>query len=437
MTFIKPVSIWTVIYISTCKTACYVMKKHLFLERTGWIMYLMALNNIDYVVITILFAVTFAIAYLFRRKNQTPVLFIYAGSQKSYTPNQSLIGYGIVELVLCGVIGAFYGISGIYYIVLATIFSYFLSLFIARAIYPHSVLEYIGFTFGAKAQAIFAGFCISILLFLAITTTVFTFKLFQPLFGWNFVNSTFGITGLTLLYVLIGGRSAVKHNSILSAAMVLCGVLFVVIIGIITLKGFSGIFANLHELANKKGVAYNFYTGFNISFEIFCQIVLGGLFLTMAPFLVETNNRQHMSFTALFKIVPIGLMVMSGVIAIATPIIKNSNGNTNIVTIQAQLPDGQTGYVIKAIDNGSKVKSADVTPGIIPPLLNSQTNLIEPNAYNYILTSVVALKYYLPKPMSVILVLVILSAFMFGFAQYLHRISKLVVFDIYAKLNWL
>src|SRR3989338_1387630 len=99
-------------------------------------MYLMALGNIDYFVITLLFAVIFIIAYLFRRKNQTAELFIYAGSDKPYIQNQFLIGYGVVELTLCGAIGAVYGISGIYYIILAIFVSYFLSSYITKVIYP-------------------------------------------------------------------------------------------------------------------------------------------------------------------------------------------------------------------------------------------------------------------------------------------------------------
>ena len=401
-------------------------------------MYLMALDNIDYIVITILFAVTLIIGYLFRRKNQTTVLFIYSDNNKLYTPNQFLIGYGIIELVLCGVIGSLYGVSGIYYIIFAILVNYLLSLFIVRVIYPYSLLEYVGLIFGAKAQAGFASFFIIVLLFLAITTTVFTFKLFQPLFGWNFVNSVFGVTGLTLIYVLIGGRSAIKFNLILSSIIVLLGFLFVIIAGVINLKGFSGIFANLHDLAKAKDVAYDFYTGFNINSKMLYQIIITGLFLTMASFLIESSHdRRYMGFLTLLKIIPIGLMVMSGIIAISTPIVKNNSGDMDVVTIQTQLPDGQTGYVVKAIRHDGKAKPLEATPGIIPPFFNPTTNLIEPNAYNYMLASVMTLKYYLPKYLSVILVLVILAAFMFGFAQYLHGISKLVVFDVYAKLNWL
>ena len=399
-------------------------------------MYLMALGNIDYIVITILFAAIFIIAYLFRRKNQTAALFIYTGSDKPFTSNRSLIGYGVLELIGCGTIGARYGISGIYYVILAIIISYLLSVYIAKIIFPNSLFDYIGNVLGSKIQALVATFGIIVLLFLAIATTIFTFKLFQPLLGWNYVNSIFGITGVTLIYVLLGGSRAVKSNVQLCASVVLGGILLAVILGVINLGGPSGILANLHDLAVKRTMGYNYYTGFNINFLMACQIAIVGLFLTMLSFLVETRNDSNwrMWIKRMTWIIPIGLMVMCGVVALATPITKNTEGS-QIVTIQAQLPDGQTGYIVKAIDN-DKTKPAFVTPGIIPPLLNPQTNLIEPNAYNYMLSSVVALKHYLPKPLSIVLVLVVLSAFMFALAQYLLGVSKLIVFDVYAKLGW-
>ena len=403
-------------------------------------MYLMALGNIDYIVITILFAIIFVIAYLFRHQNRTAGLFIYGGNDEmSFKPTRSLIGCGVIELVLCGVIGAIYGVSGIYYITLAILLGYFLSLYVARVIYPNSLFDYIGNVIGPKTQAIFAAFSILVLLFLAITTTVFTFKLFQPILGWNFVNSVFGITGLTLIYILTGGSKAVKYNTLVSAAIVFLVFLLIVVLGGLSLGGLSGVLANLHDLAVKKGSAYNYYTGFNINASILCQIVLAGLFLTMASFLGETKQpyKKNMNDSNhIIKIMPLWLIVMSGIIAIATPINKNNVGDNQVVTIQAQLPDGQTGYVVKTISN-SKTTRSEITTGIIPPLLNPNTNLIEPGNYNYMLASAVALKHYLPKYLSVMLVLVILSSFMFALALYLLGISKLVVFDVYTKLGWL
>jgi Na+/proline symporter len=399
-------------------------------------MYLMALGNIDYIVITVLFAIICIIAYSFRHKNQTASLFIYADSDKPCAANQFLIGYGVIELALCGAIGAIYGVSGIYYIGLAVFLSGFLSLYITKIIYPRSLLEYIGFVLGAKTQAVFATFCIIVLLFLTITTTVFTFKLFQPILGWNFVNSVFGITGLTLIYMLTGGCRAVKSNLMLSAAMVLFGFLLVVGLGIFSLGGFSGVIDGLHDLAHKKNMVDGSYTEFNIDFPILYQIIIMGLFLIMTSFLVETKSgNQRINFVTLFKIIPLGLMMLSGVIAISTPIDKV--GSSQIVTIQAQLPDGQTGYVVKAINNdSSKAKPSEVMLGILPPTLDPKTNLIQSNSYNYMLAGMVAFRHYLPKTLSVLLVLVILSAFIFAMSGYLLGISKLVVFDVYAKLGW-
>ncbi len=127
-------------------------------------------------------------------------------------------------------------------------------------------------------------------------------------------------------------------------------------------------------------------------------------------------------------------MMMGGILAIATSA-KTIAGseNSKIITYQAQLPDGQMGYVIKSVEaNGSE---SGVVPGIVPPLLNDKTSLVEPGMYDYKLVNPVMLRYYLPAKLLIFLVLTIMAAFMYTISQYLLSIAKIVTFDICPPFN--
>lgn len=400
-------------------------------------MYLMALGNIDYIVATIFFAIIFLISYLFRRKQQTVNQFLFGSDEVLLSPvNNWILGFGVIELVSLGAVGALNGVSGLYYVLVTIFVAYLISYYISRSIYPHSIYEYIGKKCGAKFSAIYAILCVVLLLFLGSITVVLTSKVFLSLLGWRFVNSVFGITILTILCAEVGGYKGISYNRKIWLGLISLSFIAIVGFAFYELMPISDKFMALAQLATSQGKNPDFYTSIHYSSYLKNITAAAISILLILPFITasKTAKRANSIFVGMIKIGAVVVIVICGILAIATPV-KNIQGagDSKIVTYQVQLADGQTGYVVKAVDN--KGAKANPVPGIIPPLLNPKTNLVETGKYDYKLSSVVMLRHYLPARLLVVLVLVIIAAFMYALSLYLLSIAKIVTLDICLPLD--
>src|SRR5579863_3633272 len=212
-------------------------------------MYLMALGNPDYVLATLFFGVVFLTAYIFRRKQQSASKFLFATDEGLITQNNSwILGFGVIELVAAGAVGAIYGFSGLYHMLVIAVASVIVVYYISRGIHPDSIYEYLSKKIGHKFSAIYAILCVIFLLLWLSISVVLTSKLFLSLLGWNFVNSVFGITLLTIICIEVGGYAGIKYNRGLWLTIICLAFIFVVGLGLYSIPWSDGI-ANLEQLA--------------------------------------------------------------------------------------------------------------------------------------------------------------------------------------------
>lgn len=398
-------------------------------------MYLMALSRLGYGITLFLLAVTLVIAYSFRHKSANSNSFLFASDAAALSHSNSyILGFGVIELVASGVVGAIYGFSGLYQAILAMLASLILIYYLSKEMAPYSIYEYIAKQFGCTLSVAYAVLCIILLLLWLGSSVAITSCLLRSLLGWGFINSICAITGLTIICTTLGGKTMLWHNRkiwliIINAAFIL------VIARALSALSLNDILANLELLAINQGQPKGFYTTINYAFD--GVTVASILLFILLPLITATKVAQPLNSVPI-NLLKFGLLVLAvvcGILALATPVANVSGeGNSKIVTYPAQLPDGQMGYVVKAIEyTGDKLKNP--LPGIIPPLLNAITNLIEPNKYDYKLASVVAFIHYLPSKLVFLVVLTIIAAYMYAVSSYLIAIAKIVTVDIVQPLN--
>jgi Na+/proline symporter len=406
-------------------------------------MYLMSLNNVDYIILTIFFALIFLVAYLYRHKNTNSRDLLFALPQ--YEQLLSCHGnLGILELVLAGIAGATLGLNSVYYIWLALIISFVIQAKLTAAyasIATTNFTDYIRHQFGSITGCVVAIMNVVLLFLLATLTIILSFKILQSLLGWNFINSIIGVLGITLVYLLTGGSQAVYYNRIIQGVVILGSFILVAGLGIAKIGGISNLVANLSQLGASQGLGTSYYLYLTKPTYLLLGLVLaisgiGGVTLlnfTSPP--VSAGGSTFKSAISLSKFLIALIVVLPGVIAIATPVTANKTSGNKIVTIEAQMADGQTAYIVKALDTSSKPDNS--IPGIIPPLINPVTNLVMPNSYDYTLANIIAFRHYLPRQALVIVVVMVLAAFMYSLAGYLIWATRIILGNILVPYNWL
>jgi Na+/proline symporter len=425
-------------------------------------MYLIALDNIGYIAVTLFFAILFGIAYKIRETNFTATADML----------NSIVGnIGIIELVGYAWLGALFGFSALIAILGAIIVTEFIRnlwewLFLLKPDFkPELILRKNSIVSNliVMSLAILKVIC---LIGLASITILITYKLLHSLLGWNFVNSIVGVFSFTLIYMMFGGGLAIYYNRIIQFILT-CTILFTVTwLAFSKLGGLNVVMHNLNNLAIKEHLDAAYYTKVNMLSASTLIIFLGTIFYicwikwlsaTREQFSRALNipkarssvSQLMRSLSLPLKLCVVFLVVFIGVIAIATPINAHNSDegsqSSQIVTYQAQLPDGQVGYVVQAIgDDGGGLNATNTTNskvrvmrGIIPPIIDNKTNMVT-SKYDYFLTSTVVVKYYLdylPKNFMALLVILILAMFMYSFSGYLAVITKITMQDILCKLD--
>lgn len=401
-------------------------------------MYLISLTQWDYVWITALLAVNFIIAYTFRRKNPSSDAFLYAttGVDKAL----AFIGnIGLLEIVLAGVAGAYLGLNAIYYLIVALIIHAFCQKQLNKRYLELGATDfndYIAIRFKKKFALAVAAFN-AVLLILCISLTIaLSFKSLQALMGWGFINNTMGLLGLSVVFVLVGGRAAASYNKLLNSVVILLIILVGIGLAFVKLGGITPVINNLSNLAAAQNLPSSYYIQPNFNQHrllILLAIIIGFSGFKLLSFSATPNQDAPMSVFG--RIVIVVLLVLPGILAIATPSGGSTIAGKEIITVMAQLPDGQTGYVVKAVDSHANGKHGSSSPGIVPPLLNPKTNLLKPGQYNYEVSSIVSLRHYLPKQVVALSLLMLLAGFVLAIANYMIKLSKITVKNLLMPLN--
>jgi hypothetical protein len=401
-------------------------------------MYLIALHGLDYIWISLLLIASFILAYKFRRSNSTSELFLYAPS-KLDTYESYLGSFGIIEIVLFGIIGGYLGFNAIYLISLTILLTFIIKQFILNTIKTSTAvnfLDYIGLRFNKFFMLIVALLAVILLISCMGLSLTLMFKLLQSVMGFGFINNSMALFAFTVIIILIGGRIGIINFKFLNVIVLYA--CFILLIGVCWYKldSLMPIIRNLTNLAQAQQHSSSYYLSpLNLNYQSLLYFV-PILISIMVVRLISTNtfDKNSQSITkGIVTFALIAIIVLPSIFALATQL---GNGTKNdIVTLTAQLPNGQIGYIVKAEDTSQQQKNT--SPGIIPPLLNPKTNMIEPNKYNYDVATIIAFRHYLPNGMLFICVLILLSAFINSIAEYMLLLGRITLRNILLPLKML
>ena len=389
----------------------------------------MSLTNQDYFIITIFLAIVFVIAYANRRKNPDSDSFL-----TSKTCFDSSIEFGFVEIILAGVAGAVYGFNAIYYVFIALIIYSIIKKILSKkylTVKVNNFNDYIAITHN-KTIATITSILNILLLVVCVAIVISTaFKLLQSLMGYGFINNIMGLIGFTVMSLLIGGRIGLIYTSILYSAIIFISFVAIIVLGIHQIGGIANLNHNLNNLAISQNLSADYYSIPKVTLSnayLIALITLGlGGFRLISYKLVPSSKSRGIS------LVFAGVLILPGIIALGTVSSGSVIDGKKIVTVMAELPDGQTGYVVKAVD--STETKADTTLGIIPPLLNTKTNLLTPNQYNYNLANIVVFRRYLPPSVMVLSLLMVFAGFMLSISSYIMNLGCVMVNNILIPLG--
>jgi Na+/proline symporter len=392
----------------------------------------MSLTNRDYFIITVFLALVFVLAYIQRRKNPDSDSFLIAPTRFDSLVS---IEFGLIEVILAGFAGAVYGFNAIYYVCIVLILQSVVQKILANNYAKVSVNNFNDYiavkqnkiiaTIAALLNILLLLFCVSI----AISTA---FKALQSLMGYGFINNVMGLLGFTVMCVLIGGRIGLSYTKLLYFAIIFAAFIAVIVLGLNNMGGLGVLSHNLNNLALAQNLAPDYYvipkaTPDTAYLILFILLGLGGFRLITTSSSVA-NNKNLMA-----SLIIAVLLILPGVIALGTVSTSGVIDGKKIVTVMAQLPDGQTGYVIKAVDN--KDTKTDTAPGIIPPILDTKTNILVPNKYNYNLANLVVFRHYLPSSVMVLALIMIFAAFMLAVSNYMMHLGRITLNNILIPLE--
>lgn len=373
----------------------------------------MSLNTLGYLAITFLFAVIFIGAYCLRHKNKTYQDFL-RGREPVLDVAYWVGDLGLLELTFLAMLTATYGFNFIYYTLLIYLLIHFFVLKYTRQ--------------GNQQSYAIISSCIKIFACLVVSglAMLITFKLLSALLNWSFVNSLFGVVLFSIIYILIGGKTAITRSRYLCCLIVLSIILTTLIRALYVNHGVASLLHNLKSIAVSQGLTINYYS--KIYFDKHWLLIAISLCFVCFTFCLINNSFSKVSNTKeditaaskppvlVLRAIILVLMLLPGLIALATQLGSFKSGS-EIITYQAELPGGGVGYVVRAINKDTTQLNSVVN--LIPQTINSTSNQLETNKYNYILAAVVYFRHYLGNSMSFMVVLLILSLFIYSVSHYL------------------
>ena len=371
-------------------------------------MYLLNLDNQAYFYVTLIFAVIFGVAYYCRKT-----------SDKPYSSDDiSLYGFGLLEFVVYAMVGAKFGVSGVIYVILANILAVVLLLMLRLR--SSCIMIFI------HENWLSIVLCIIFCALLGASIGVFA-KLSYALVGFKFANGALAVSVFGIVCVLVGGKSGAIYNA--RWLLVMSCIVVGVGIGFALQQNGVNLLSNLTNLANNQGRSVQYYSGIHFNLNTILGIILSGIFLFVVRYqaivLVSYSSisRAKIILHSLLPIILSALFAFVGLISIATPGATSNQGNS--VTLQAQLPNGQTAYIVKSIENSSG-KHINPNPGLLPPILDAQTNLPIAGEYAYSLAANSMLQHYLPKQYVVFAFIILMLMLIVSLANYGLAITRMV-----------
>lgn len=225
------------------------------------------LTSIDYIIIGIYFIFVLGIGVALKRYMRTSTDFFLSGrSLPAWITGLAFISanLGAQEVIGMGASGAKYGIATSHFYWIGAIPAMvFVGLFMMPFYYgsrARSVPEYLRLRFDEKTRALNAiSFAIMTIFSSGISMYAMA-KLFNLLLGWNFNLSILVAAMIVLGYIVLGGLTSAIYNEVLQFFLIVFGFAPLLLIGLNSVGGWSGLKAKLAVASTAQGFAPGAYT---------------------------------------------------------------------------------------------------------------------------------------------------------------------------------
>ena len=220
-----------------------------------------------------------------------------------------------------------------------------------------TVPEFLEKRFDRRIRKFFAAFSIAIYIFTKILVSLFAAGLlFYKIFGWNIYATSIIIVLITGLYSITGGANAVIRTQLFQGIVLIIGAVILSLFGLNAVGGFSGLeqklpadFFNMFKKISDPDFPWTgiLFGAPIIAFWYWCtdQYIVQKLFAAKSI----NDARMGTLLAAFLKILPIFILVLPGLIAVA--LYSEINGDEAYSTLIAGdlLPIGLKGVVVTGL----------------------------------------------------------------------------------------
>ena len=225
------------------------------------------LAGIDYAIMAVYFAFVLGIGIVLRRSVHTGNDFFLAGrAVPAWIAGLAFLSanLGAQEVIGMGASGAKYGVAtSHFYWVGAIPAMVFVGLFMMPFYYgsrARSVPEYLKLRFDEKTRGVNAVSFAIMTVFSSGISMYAMGKLFNLLLGWDFTASVLVSAAIVLAYTFLGGLTSSIYNEVLQFFLIVFGFAPLVLLGLKSVGGWTGLQARLAEVSTSQGFAPGAYT---------------------------------------------------------------------------------------------------------------------------------------------------------------------------------
>ena len=225
------------------------------------------LAGIDYAIMAVYFVAVLGVGFALKRVMRTSTDFFLAGKTlPAWVTGLAFISanLGAQEVIGMGASGAKYGIATSHFYWIGAIPAMlFVGLFMMPFYYgsrARSVPEYLKLRFDEKTRTLNAVSFAVMTIFSSGISMYAMGKLFNLLLGWSFNTSVLASAAIVLAYVTLGGLTSAIYNEVLQFFLIVFGFAPLVVLGLNSVGGWSGLTAKLDAAAVTNGLPAGSYT---------------------------------------------------------------------------------------------------------------------------------------------------------------------------------
>ena len=225
------------------------------------------LAGIDYAIMAVYFVAVLGVGFALKRVMRTSTDFFLAGKTlPAWVTGLAFISanLGAQEVIGMGASGAKYGIATSHFYWIGAIPA---MLFVGLVMMPfyygsraRSVPEYLKLRFDEKTRTLNAVSFAVMTVFSSGISMYAMGKLFNLLLGWSFNTSVLASAAIVLAYVTLGGLTSAIYNEVLQFFLIVFGFAPLVVLGLNSVGGWSGLTAKLDAAAVTNGLPAGSYT---------------------------------------------------------------------------------------------------------------------------------------------------------------------------------